>query len=381
MNKQELTYWVTLSMIPKIWTRRKNEIFVNCFLHKPNRISIIELFENSFLWKEIGLTEDEMLLFEEAKKQLANNSFLIEDLLEQGYDIIPLISNEYPKSLKDNLKQGAPTVIYTKGNKELLRAEAIAIVGSRKADIVSLEFTNNIARKGVSEQKVVVSGFAKGVDRQALDSALNAGGKSIIVLPQGITTFTSGYKQYYKPISQGNVLVISTFFPNSPWSVELAMARNPIIYGMANEIFVAQSDEKGGTWSGVIDGLRKERKIYVRYPNPLEKNANLQLIQKGAQAVDMFGHIRVLDFDELLSEDEVEYKKIDDAIIDLLSKTPMPSKMIGEKLKLGWSDPKIKKRLRGMLNIEEFKEKNKIFFRVKHEGTPDLFGGISKTII
>lgn len=373
MNKQELTYWVTLSMIPKIWTKRKNEIFVNCFLHKPNRISIIELFENSSLWEEIGLTEDEMQLFLEAKKQLANNSFLIEDLLNQGYDVIPLISNEYPQSLKDNLKQGAPTVIYTKGNKELLRTEAIAIVGSRKADMVSLEFTNNIAKKGVLEQKVVVSGFAKGVDRQALDSALNAGGKSIIVLPQGITTFTSGYKQYYKPISQGNVLVISTFYPNSPWSVELAMARNPIIYGMANEIFVAQSDEKGGTWSGVIDGLRKERKIYVRYPNPVEKNANLKLIQKGAQAVDMFGRIRTLNANELLSEEEVEYKKIDDAILELLTRTPMPSKVIGEKLKLDWSDPKIKKHLRGMSKIEEFKEKGKIYFRVKQEGMQDLF--------
>ncbi len=374
MNKQELTYWVTLSMIPKIWTKRKNEIFVNCYLHKLNRISIIELFEDSSLWKEIGMSEDEMLLFEEAKKQLANNSFLIDDLLAQGYDVIPLISDEYPQSLKDNLKQGAPTVIYTKGNKELLRTTAIAIVGSRKADMVSLEFTDNIAKKGVSEQKVIVSGFAKGVDRQALDSALNAGGKSIIVLPQGIKTFTSGYKQYYKPILHGNVLVISTFFPSSPWSVELAMARNSIIYGMANEIFVAQSDEKGGTWSGVIDGLRKGRKIYVRCPDRVENNANLKLIQKGAQAVDMFGRIRTSNSNEMLSEGEIEYKKIDDAIIELLSRTPMPSKMIGEKLKLNWSDPKIKKHLRGMSNIEEFKQKNKIFFQVKQEGMQDLFG-------
>ena len=169
MNQQELTYWVTLSMIPGIWTRRKNEIFVYCFLHKPHKISIIDLFENSSLWKEIGLTEDEMLRFAEAKKQLSNNSFLIENLLAQGYEIIPLISQEYPQTLKDNLKQDAPTVIYTKGNKELLKPKAAAIVGSRKADMISLEFTTNVANKCVSEQKVVVSGFAKGVDRRALE--------------------------------------------------------------------------------------------------------------------------------------------------------------------------------------------------------------------
>ena len=46
MNKQELTYWITLALIPKMWTKRKNEIYVNCFQHVP-QISIIELFENA----------------------------------------------------------------------------------------------------------------------------------------------------------------------------------------------------------------------------------------------------------------------------------------------------------------------------------------------
>ena len=93
-------------------------------------------------------------------------------------------------------------------------------------------------------------------------------------------TFSSGFKNYYKQIVDGDVLVLSTFFPKVPWKAELAMARNPIIYGLANEIYVAESAEKGGTWSGVVDGLRKGRKIFVRKPEPSEKNANNLLIQK-----------------------------------------------------------------------------------------------------
>ena len=49
MNKQELTYWITLALIPKMWTKRKNEIYVNCFQHVP-QISIIDLFEDSSNW-------------------------------------------------------------------------------------------------------------------------------------------------------------------------------------------------------------------------------------------------------------------------------------------------------------------------------------------
>jgi hypothetical protein len=38
-----------------------------------------------------------------------------------------------------------------------------------------------------------------------------------------------------------------------------------------------------------MDGLRKGRKIYVRKPEPNEKNANILLIQKGAIGVDYNG--------------------------------------------------------------------------------------------
>ncbi len=102
-------------------------------------------------------------------------------------------------------------------------------------------------------------------------------------------TFGSGFTKYYKQIVDGDVLVVSTFFPKAPWKPELAMARNPIIYGLADEIYVAESSEKGGTWSGVADGLRKNRKIFVRKPDASENNANNLLIQKGGIPVDFNG--------------------------------------------------------------------------------------------
>ena len=360
MIKQELTYWITLALMPKIWTKRKNEIYVNCFNHSP-RITIIDLFENPSYWNELGLTDTEFEIFKDAHEQLANNSFIVEDLLSQGYDILPIHSKFYPKTLKDNLKTGAPTVIFTKGNKQLLQEPSIAIVGSRKADDISLRFTNNVAKKASAMNKIVVSGFAKGVDKQALDATLDSGGKSIIVLPQGIMTFASGFKQYYKAIAQGNVLVMSTFAPKAPWSKEFAMARNPIIYGMASDIFVAQSDEKGGTWSGVIDGLRKKRTIYVRWPEPNETNANIKLIEKGATAVDINGNEQKNITESLKQETEIFNSKI----ISILSGEPMTSKGIISKLNLDWSDAKLKKHLEKMQEIEKTKIKNRIYYKLK----------------
>ena len=360
---QELTYWVTLASMPKMWTRRKNEIYINCFKHTP-KISIIQLFEEPSLWKELGITNDEADLFHQAKNELANNAFMVEDLLSQGYNIIPIDSPQYSPILKQNLKSSAPSVLYIKGNIELLHKESVAIVGSRNADATSITFTKNVARKEVSNGKVIISGFAKGVDRQALDSALENNGESIIVLPQGITTFSSGYKKYYKPITQGKALILSTFHPKSPWSVEFAMARNSIIYGMAQSIYAAQSDSKGGTWSGVIEGLRKGRVIYVRYPQKNENNANLLLIQKGAKPVDINGNPVLLSAEETMSDEEKEKIQLESSIKNLLSHGYKSSKEILSHLKLNWSDAKMKKFLRNMSIIKEIKHGQRVYFQI-----------------
>jgi len=277
MNK-ELPYWVTLAHLPKIKTKVKNKIIVRLFNQKE---TIIDFFNYTVeIWKnKFELSDAEIAIIKTGLIELPNNSFLVESLLGQGYKILPITSPDYSTVLKKNLgRTYAPPILYTKGNLQILKEDSMAIVGSRKANETSLLFTDNIAKKASENYKVIVSGFAKGVDKQALDSSLKYKGHSIIVLPQGITTFKSGFNTYYKQIIAGDVLVLSTFHPKASWSVPLAMARNSIIYGLAKEIFVAESSNKGGTWSGVVDGLRKKRIIYVRKPETHEKNANLLLI-------------------------------------------------------------------------------------------------------
>jgi len=207
-----------------------------------------------------------------------------------------------------------------------------------------LDFTDNIAKTASKDYKVIVSGFAKGVDKQALDSALKYKGQSIIVLPQGISTFNSGFKKYYKQIIDGDVMVLSTFYPKATWSVGLAMARNPIIYGLATEIYVAESSNKGGTWSGVVDGLRKGRKIFVRKPNINEKNANNQLIQKGAIPVDAKGNVVSYEHYEIINQSlasELNPKDVENRIIELLKKGVFTAKKIVDTLNLDWSSRKV----------------------------------------
>jgi len=361
MNK-EAAYWIALAHLPG-WGHSKINNLIIRFYHE-NKLSIEDFFQLSESdWRsQYGFEDKEVEDLKKVKSELANIAFLAETLQNEGYELIPITSPEYSRSLKENLKIAhAPALLYVKGNKQIMQKKSIAIVGSRNAMDKSLKFTDNIAKLASKEFKVVVSGFAKGVDKQALDSAINYKGQSIIVLPQGIMTFGSGFKKYYKQIVDGDVLVLSTFFPKATWQVELAMARNPIIYGLANEIYVAESSDKGGTWSGVIDGLRKNRKIYVRKPDSDENNANNLLIQKGAIAVDFNGNplfdnkLSLVEVNQLsLNESTVNYEN---KILDLLKTGEYTTKDIIKKLQLTWSENRLRDYLKNNNDVETIKKK------------------------
>jgi DNA processing protein len=362
------TYWIAIAHLPKWHTERTNRLIIQV-VHE-NKMSWADFFElDKKGWRELfAFNEKELADLEYAKSDMPRLAFIAEQLQNEGFQIIPINSPDYPVVLKENLKiKSSPPVLYIKGRKGLLHEDAVAIVGSRKAGSKALEFTDHVAKKSVKEFKVVVSGFAKGVDKQALDSTIEANGKSIIVLPQGILTFQSGFKKYYEPIVNGDVLALSTFFPKAGWDVGLAMARNAYIYGLAKEIYVAESDSKGGTWEGAMDGLKRQRKIYVRIPEPKEKNANLKLVELGALPVNMEGEIvdsKVLNSKELfeigtkneVNEPPATYedgkRNIEKDILELLNKGTFTSKEILLALKLDWDCRKLTSFLKKNPNVK-----------------------------
>ena len=333
--QSDAPYWITLAHLPKWGAKKINQLIVK-IVHDFH-LTLEAFFKLSETdWRgQFSLSEKDIVDLTQAKNELPNNAFLAEDLSAQGYEVIPLNSQAYSKILKDNLKiKYAPPILYVKGNTQILQEASIAIVGSRDATEISLQFTDHLAEIASEKYKVVVSGFAKGIDKQALDSAIKYIGHSIIVLPQGIMTFTSGFKKYYQEIIEGNILVLSIFHPKAVWSTGLAMARNPIIYGLAKEIFVAQSSEKGGTWEGVMNGLKKGRTIYVRIPDKDENNANRLLIQKGAIPVDFNGNpiLEKIGIQESVSNEQskenAQPSHIEDLVLQAITQQPLTSKQI-----------------------------------------------------
>lgn len=372
-------YWIAVAHLPK-WSIERINRFIIRIVHE-KKISLADFFElDTQGWRELfAFTDKELSDLEYVKTDMPRLAFVAEQLQNEGFQIIPINSADYPPVLKENLKiKSSPPVLYIKGRKGLLHEDAVAIVGSRKAGEMALTFTDHVAYKCVKEFKVVVSGFAKGVDKQALDSTIRVNGKSIIVLPQGILTFQSGFKKYYEPIVNGNVLVLSTFFPKAGWDVGLAMARNAYIYGLAKEIYVAESDSQGGTWQGAMDGLKRGRTIFVRLPGATENNANLKLIAMGALPVNMDGMISTVtikpsaeSFEPFQKTEthepnaiyDIGERNIEKEILEFLNKGIFTSKEILIALKLDWDSKKLNGFLKKNPNVKSLPGKPARFTR------------------
>ena len=101
-------------------------------------------------------------------------------------DIICIEDKEYPSLLKEI--NNPPICIYIIGRKEILDEANIAIVGSRDATeygkYVAKDFAHKLCCKGFN----IVSGLARGIDSFSHKGALNAKGKTIAVLGNGLDT-------------------------------------------------------------------------------------------------------------------------------------------------------------------------------------------------
>jgi len=209
--------------------------------------------------------------------------FAVEEWQRNGLWVISRSDPEYPSRYKAHLKDKAPPLLFGAGDKSLLRGGGLAIVGSRNVDIEGEDFTRNVAETCALNRIPVVSGGARGVDQVAMRVALEAGGKAIGVLAENLLK-ASVERHARRAISEGQLLLISPYHPQARFTVGTAMGRNKLIYAMADYGLVVSADyNKGGTWEGAKEELKRDKPItvFVRTHGNVP-NGNKKLLDLGA---------------------------------------------------------------------------------------------------
>lgn len=220
-------------------------------------------------------------------ERLLGRGFLLSQVIEHWQTraiwVVSRADPEYPRRLKAQLRENAPAVIYGCGDISLLDAGGLAVVGSRHVDEVLIDYTKEIGRLAARAGSTLVSGGAKGIDRAAMNGALDAGGRVTGVLADSLEK-TAMNREHRNLLLDGQLALISPYDPNAGFNVGNAMQRNKLIYALSDASLVVSSDlNKGGTWAGAIEQIDKLKLVPVYIRSTGEPSAGLDgLRKKGA---------------------------------------------------------------------------------------------------
>ena len=211
---------------------------------------------------------------------LLDDAVLLEHYLRRGQrggcHVISRIGADYPEVLHNRLGAETPGCLWSRGELGLLKQPAVALVGSRDLNPENMKFAAEVGRQAARQGFVLVSGNARGADRVAQESCLDAGGDVIAVVADELERYTPN----------GHMLYISEDGFDLPFSGQRALSRNRLIHCMGLRTFVAQSGyQHGGTWDGTVKNLRFGWSPVYCYDDGSPSSKLLQ--EMGAEAIDL----------------------------------------------------------------------------------------------
>jgi DNA processing protein len=184
-------------------------------------------------------------------------AFELERLAGRGIWVLTRAEEAYPARLKKLLQEAAPPVLYGAGPQSALEQSALALVGSRDADREALQFARELARACARQHVAVVSGAARGVDREAMGAAIEAGGTALGVTVDPLERLIRR-PDIRVALADGALTLLTPFHPSARWQAGNAMKRNRLIYVLSRAAVVAASAAgTGGTWTGAIENIQK----------------------------------------------------------------------------------------------------------------------------
>ncbi len=205
-----------------------------------------------------------------------------EQIQESGIQVLTWEDAAYPKQLIE-IDQ-PPPVLYLRGDLQPDDDWAVAVVGTRRITAygrqVAQEISSFLANNGIT----VISGLARGVDSVAHKSALDAGGRSIAVLGNGVDLiYPPEHKRLADAMIQHGAL-ISDYPPGTPPDSVNFPPRNRIISGLARAVVIVEAGERSGALITANFAAEQGRDVFAVPGNinaPQSKGTN-RLIQQGA---------------------------------------------------------------------------------------------------
>ncbi|PKB56652.1 MAG: DNA protecting protein DprA [SAR202 cluster bacterium Casp-Chloro-G1] len=220
-----------------------------------------------------------------AKQRETTPEAEMERLAAAGVLAYPKPDPRYPSRLREI--PDAPPVIYLKGSWEPEDDWSVAVVGTRRATTYGREATMELVGQIAPHRVTIVSGLARGIDTVAHHAALDAGGRTIAVLANGLDTL-------YPPENRGladriveHGALISDYPLGTNPQANFFPRRNRILSGLALGTIVVEGDYKSGAMITARFAMEQNREVFA-VPGSIfspQSRGPLSLIRDGATPV------------------------------------------------------------------------------------------------
>ncbi|MDD1702924.1 MAG: DNA-processing protein DprA [Methanoregula sp.] len=206
----------------------------------------------------------------------------IEEWTNKGIWILSPHDETYPKRLIERLPNKVPPLLFGVGNQDLLSKGGLAVVGSREISERARTAAHQIGHHCVKNRIQLISGGARGVDSEGMQTVLEDGGNVLGFLADSLIKMSVNGK-YRQGLKENRLVLVTANDPRTPFTVGNAMARNKFVYCLSDwTVVISSSFNEGGTWAGATENLKnKWVPLFVRKDVDVPEG-NYRLIDKGA---------------------------------------------------------------------------------------------------
>ena len=242
----------------------------------------------SGLMMRLGMSEEEAYRAFTLLHRSVQLSYALEGFERQAIRVVTCFDPDYPQRLTHKLRDMAPAFYYVCGREALLTKPAIAIVGISgvKTTPEVRDGIESIVREAVEQGYAIVTGGELGVSRVAAGVARDCGGCLLDVLGGGLLEHIhrDGIAEM---IAMDRCAAVSLEHPEAMFTVSHAIARNKLLFSLADAAFIFNTDGRRGEidilenrycdWVYAWEGCRENRALFAHGANPLKSLDKLDL--------------------------------------------------------------------------------------------------------
>jgi DNA processing protein len=180
---------------------------------------------------------------------------------------VALTDSRYPGMLRD--LRCPPDPLWIEGDAGAIAGPAVAIVGTRRMSAYGERIARELAAAAARAGQVVVSGLAQGIDSVAHAAAVDAGGRTIAVLGEGLEAFSPyGRRRRLAQRIAVHGCLVSEYPPLTTAKGWMFARRNTTIAALAAALVVVEAPHGSGALITAHAARRLGREVYA-VPGPL----------------------------------------------------------------------------------------------------------------